>query len=89
MTQSEFPLSSAISPLPDDIFYSVIKTILYVIHLYGKVAFVESLLYVGRSAMKIQHALYRKHMSMGKTMYFEDNKSVPVVPWNFSYSTEF
>ncbi len=60
MTQSEFPLSGAISPLPDDIFYSVIKSIQYVRHLYGKVAFVEALLYAGRSSMEIQHALCTK-----------------------------
>ncbi len=53
LTQSEFPLSSAISRLPD----SVIKTTLYVTHLYGKVAFVEALLYVGRSSFEIQQAL--------------------------------
>ncbi len=49
LTQSEFPLSSAISRLPDDI--------LYVTHLYGKEAFVEALLYVGRSSIEIQHIL--------------------------------
>ncbi len=37
--------------------YSVIKTSLYVTHLYGKVAFVEALLNVGRSSIEIQHAL--------------------------------
>ncbi len=31
--------------------------------LYGKVAFVEALLYVGRSSMEIQHALWQ-HMIM-------------------------
>ena len=37
--------------------YSVIKTILYITRLYGKVALVEALLYVGRCSMEIQHAL--------------------------------
>ncbi len=37
--------------------YSVIKTTFYVTHLYGKEAFVEALLYVGRSSIEIQHAL--------------------------------
>ena len=30
-------------------------------HLYGKVAFVDALLYVGRSSIEIQHALFRFH----------------------------
>ncbi len=41
--------------------YSVIKTILYMTRLYGKVAFVEALLYLGRSSMEIQHALSLGH----------------------------
>ncbi len=38
---------------------SAIKTTLYVTNLYGKVAFVEALLYVGRSSIEIQLALCR------------------------------
>ena len=38
--------------------YSVVKAILYMTCLYGKVAFVDALLHVGRSSLEIQHALY-------------------------------
>ena len=36
---------------------SVMRTIWYITHLYGKMAFVKALLYLCRSYMEIQHAL--------------------------------
>ncbi len=36
---------------------SVMRTIFYIIHLYGKMAFVKALLYLCRSSMEVQHAL--------------------------------
>ena len=36
---------------------SVMRTIWYTTHLYGKMAFVKALLYLCRSSMEIQHAL--------------------------------
>ena len=49
---------------------SVIKTTLYVTHLYSKVVFVEALRYVGRSSIEIQHALWDFNKVSQNDIYF-------------------
>ncbi len=41
------------------LFYSVMEIILYMTHLFGKLVFVQALLYLGRSSLGIQQALSR------------------------------
>ena len=58
---SESVLYSAFSQVLVLPVCSVMRTILYIIHLYGKMAFVKALLYLCRSSMEMQHALCHSH----------------------------